>query len=179
MTRQLWVNELQHKWPDGYWDDWLRADAQRQGRQVLRPEISRTFHFGVRGGASANQFGGLLQKIQLNNETVDWTSQDLSVLSPEDFDRYYWKTIQSAKPVYSLTEALELCKTHHVVLEYQNLEAFRGLASQLELMTDEKAGILRSSYKGVVETRPYGDKLLFLTPPLSDLRKSFEEAALE
>jgi hypothetical protein len=38
---------------------------------------------------------------------------------------------------------------------------------------------LRSSYKGVVETRPYGDKLLFLTPPLSDLRKSLEEGAID
>jgi len=41
MTRQLWETELSQKWPDGYWDDWLRLPAQRQGRHVLRPEVSR------------------------------------------------------------------------------------------------------------------------------------------
>jgi GNT-I family len=46
MTRKLWINELALKWPSGYWDDWLREPVQRQDRQVLRPEVSRTFHFG-------------------------------------------------------------------------------------------------------------------------------------
>ena len=39
MTKRLWVEELANKWPDGYWDDWLREPAQRQGRHVLRPEV--------------------------------------------------------------------------------------------------------------------------------------------
>lgn len=83
MTRALWKDELEAKWPDGmyntnricifnltissdthifvfgtssaYWDDWLRDPAQRKGRQIIRPEISRTYHFGFHGGASNNQ----------------------------------------------------------------------------------------------------------------------------
>ena len=48
MTRDLW-NELGPKWPDAYWDDWLRDPAQRKGRACLRPEVSRTHNFGAKG----------------------------------------------------------------------------------------------------------------------------------
>lgn len=33
-------------WPQAYWDDWLREPARRKGRQFLRPEVCRTYHFG-------------------------------------------------------------------------------------------------------------------------------------
>jgi alpha-1,3-mannosyl-glycoprotein beta-1,2-N-acetylglucosaminyltransferase len=39
MTKRLWEEELSQKWPEGYWDDWLREPAQRQGRHILRPEV--------------------------------------------------------------------------------------------------------------------------------------------
>ena len=42
MTRSMW-QELgpENKWaPSGYWDDWMRQEAQRKGRQILRPEVS-------------------------------------------------------------------------------------------------------------------------------------------
>lgn len=39
MNRKLWDTELASKWPGGYWDDWLREPAQRQGRHILRPEV--------------------------------------------------------------------------------------------------------------------------------------------
>jgi alpha-1,3-mannosyl-glycoprotein beta-1,2-N-acetylglucosaminyltransferase len=43
LTRKLWDTELSSKWPGGYWDDWLREPAQRQGRHILRPEVSIEF----------------------------------------------------------------------------------------------------------------------------------------
>ena len=27
------------KWPDSYWDDWMRMREVRQGRQCIRPEV--------------------------------------------------------------------------------------------------------------------------------------------
>ena len=51
----LW-NELGPKWPDAYWDDWLRDPAQRKGRARLRPEVSRTHNFGAKG-VSHGQYG--------------------------------------------------------------------------------------------------------------------------
>jgi alpha-1,3-mannosyl-glycoprotein beta-1,2-N-acetylglucosaminyltransferase len=43
MTKRLWDEELATKWPEGYWDDWLREPAQRQGRHILRPEVRLFF----------------------------------------------------------------------------------------------------------------------------------------
>jgi hypothetical protein len=40
MPRKLWDAELSSKWPAAYWDDWLREPQQRQGRHILRPEVS-------------------------------------------------------------------------------------------------------------------------------------------
>lgn len=41
LTSQLW-EELKIKWPETFWDDWMRDPAQRQGRACVRPEVSRT-----------------------------------------------------------------------------------------------------------------------------------------
>ncbi|VDO78122.1 unnamed protein product [Onchocerca flexuosa] len=41
LTSQLW-EELKVKWPETFWDDWMRDSVQRQGRACIRPEISRT-----------------------------------------------------------------------------------------------------------------------------------------
>ena len=172
MTRKLWTEELRAKWPAGYWDDWLREPQQRKGRHILRPEVSRTFHFGTHGGASSNQFGGQLSSILLNPDPVDWSRVDLSYLRMDLFDRKYWNTIHASRHADSLDEALRVVATTDVQVDYQSLHEFQGLAEELGIMTDEKAGILRTSYKGVVEYRPVENgHLLFLSPPIRDLQK--------
>ena len=50
--RRIW-DELSPKWPRAYWDDWLREPAQRLCRQVIRPEVCRTLHFGALGVSNA------------------------------------------------------------------------------------------------------------------------------
>lgn len=174
MTRKLWTMELKVKWPEAYWDDWLREPAQRQGRHILRPEVSRTFHFGVAGGASNNQFGNQLSKVRLNPTLVQWSNQDLSYLNLERFDRAYWHMLHSSRRVTSLAEAKQLIgqqqqqaaagaagatnnrrPTPELILrlEYNNMQEFAKFASSLGLSSDEKAGVPRTAYKGVVETR--------------------------
>jgi len=192
MTRKLWTNELQLKWPGGYWDDWLRDPAQRQGRHILRPEVSRTFHFGTQGGASGNQFGSKLGKVFLNNRQVDWTATPETpstdrqhwsyYLQDEDtFDLYYWNQIQAAQVATTVEAAEEQAQHSDVRLEYRDFPHFQQLVRQLHppLMDDEKAMVPRTAYKGVVETRPHGNHLLFLTPPLDELRKEFAGAAAQ
>jgi len=175
MTRKLWLDELQDKWPDGYWDDWLRDPNQRRGRHVLRPEISRTYHFGVKGGASGNQFGGRLSKILLNLHPVDWEAQDLSYLELTKYDQNYWNGINSAVPATSLGDALDKVRNGDTRLEYDKKE-FPDLAMRLNLMDDEKAGIFRTAYRGVVETRPYGEHMLLLIPPISELEQNMKKS---
>ena len=52
MSRALWKDEFEAKWPNGFWDDWMREPVQRKGRQVIRREVSRTYHFGRKASSS-------------------------------------------------------------------------------------------------------------------------------
>lgn len=188
LTRKLWTNELQLKWPSGYWDDWLRDPQQRQNRQVVRPEISRTFHFGVKGGASKNQFGKLLNHVHLNDQRVDWEKPSVPetshwahyLQSAETFQNYYWKLVNAADLATNMEHALESVEETDARLEYQDYEDFQKLIKQLKqpLMDDEKAGILRTAYKGIVETRPLGKHILFFTPRMEELQKAFSPTAV-
>ena len=51
MSRRLYKEELEAKWPsEGWdWDMWMRDGQQRKGRECIIPDISRTYHFGARG----------------------------------------------------------------------------------------------------------------------------------
>jgi alpha-1,3-mannosyl-glycoprotein beta-1,2-N-acetylglucosaminyltransferase len=167
MTSQLWTNELKLRWPSGYWDDWLREPNQRHERKILRPEVSRTFHFGTSGGASHNQFGTTLTKVRLNDVNVDWTkAMDTidDVKSESAFDEYYWKQIEAAKVVTTVDAAAVAVRDQDVRLDYATFSQFQQFARHFGLMDDEKAGIPRTAYKGVVETRPHGEFLVFLVP---------------
>ena len=177
MTRKTWVNDIGSKWPSGYWDDWLREPPQRRNRQFIRPEITRTFHFGEKGGASQNQFGRNHNRIMLNTDPVNWPSQDLSYLQADNFARNYAKVVANAKVVGSQQEALDVVKGgHDARVEYSGIANFARTARQFNLMTDEKARIFRTAYKGVVETRPFGQNFVFLTPALNELKANFGDA---
>ena len=99
MTKKLWV-ELGPKWPEKYWDDWMREPEQRNGRQALtlvvavilynvwvggcraciRPEISRTITFGDKGVSAGQYYKQHLQYIKLNSDPIDFTKLNLTYL---------------------------------------------------------------------------------------------------
>ena len=163
MNRDLWKNELESKWPPGWWDDWLREPEQRKDRQVLRPEVSRTYHFGSEGGASGNQFGTILEHIKLNKEAIQWDMEDLSYLENSLYENEYTKEVMSSKLVRSLEDADDASAGSKVRIEYRDFSHFSRLAANLEIMDDEKAMVPRTAYRGIVEVRR-GSSLLFLTP---------------
>ena len=57
----------------------MREPQQRQGRQCVRPEISRTKTFGETG-SSGGQFFRHLQRIKLNDQLVRWQDKDLQAI---------------------------------------------------------------------------------------------------
>jgi alpha-1,3-mannosyl-glycoprotein beta-1,2-N-acetylglucosaminyltransferase len=173
MTRKLWTTELERKWPESYWDDWLREPDQRRDRQIIRPEYSRTYHFGKQGGASKNQFGSILEKVKLSTEHVDWSQEDLSYLAEGAYNDQYSQLILASTKVSSVQEAEEALASGNARLEYRNFEHFQEFAHQLNIMDDEKAMVPRTGYKGVVESRPFGNNLLFLTPQAEEMRVAF------
>lgn len=163
MNRDLWKNELESKWPSGYWDDWLRDPEQRNDRQVIRPEVSRTYHFGTDGGASGNQFGSVLARVKLNEQPVHWDMEDLSYLENLLYEDQYMEMVNSSKLVHSLDEAKNRSPGSNVRMEYEDYDHFRIYAERLKIMKDEKAMVPRTAYRGIVEVR-LGSSLLFLVP---------------
>ena len=166
INRNLWKSELESKWPRGWWDDWLREPAQRKDRQVLRPEVSRTHHFGSKGGASKNAFGRRLERNKLNEKVIQWDMEDLSYLESSLYENQYTKQVMSSKLVHSINEVKEAKHARsgsNVRLEYKDFSHFSELAAHLKIMKDEKAMVPRTAYRGIVEVR-LGSTLLFLTP---------------
>ena len=76
----MWA-ELGPKWPNGYWDDWLREPAQRKGRATIRPEVSRSYTFGEVGVSQSQFFSKYLATIKLNDVAVPWRTKDLSYVA--------------------------------------------------------------------------------------------------
>jgi alpha-1,3-mannosyl-glycoprotein beta-1,2-N-acetylglucosaminyltransferase len=163
ITRDLWKNELESKWPGGYWDDWLRQKPQRKDRQVIRPEVSRTYHFGFEGGASGNQFGNIIELNKLNDQPVRWELEDLSYLEHSSYESQYTKVVMSSKLLNSIDDLNHELPDSNVRIEYDGYYEFKSLAVQLGIMEDEKDLVPRTAYRGIVEVRK-GSSLLFLTP---------------
>jgi alpha-1,3-mannosyl-glycoprotein beta-1,2-N-acetylglucosaminyltransferase len=73
--------------------------------------------------------------------------------------------VRHSRRAPSIEEGLEIISsgTSNVVVPYAGFADFQDMARQLGLMDDEKAGVPRTGYKGVVESRK-NDHFLFLAP---------------
>jgi len=98
MNKRIY-SELINKWPRAYWDDWLREPKQRKGRHSIRPEVSRTLHYG-KHGVSADQFQGkYMDTMLLNAQYVPFGTMDLSYLQEHDWDESYMQAVKAAESV--------------------------------------------------------------------------------
>jgi alpha-1,3-mannosyl-glycoprotein beta-1,2-N-acetylglucosaminyltransferase len=174
MPRRVWFgveshpnSALRSRWaPNGYWDDWMREPDIRLGRQVLRPEVSRTFHFGNIHGVSQTDVRESLNQVELDRVDVQWEKEDLSYLSPERFAESYWGRVSNAKLVSSEADAKYYIAHGDVRLNYDSQLQFESFAMIFGIMSDEKAGVPRTAFEGIVEIRyGKGDYIVFLTPP--------------
>eukprot|EP00592_Proboscia_alata_P027884 CAMPEP_0194449122 /NCGR_PEP_ID=MMETSP0176-20130528/129962_1 /TAXON_ID=216777 /ORGANISM="Proboscia alata, Strain PI-D3" /LENGTH=486 /DNA_ID=CAMNT_0039276195 /DNA_START=16 /DNA_END=1473 /DNA_ORIENTATION=+ len=182
MNKRLW-QEFEPKWPDAYWDDWMRNPGMRNpenrlDRITIRPEISRTFHFGEEGGASVNQFGASQSAIHLNTEPIKWDTINVSsILQAQRYHVSYLTQITSAKlyprgsfmsssiPSFTILQK-ETRDGGDIRVEYDSKAIYNGknydfedIARALGLSDNEKAGVYRTAYHGVVELRPNGSRL--------------------
>lgn len=67
-------------WPKAYWDDWMRLNKTRKGRQCIRPEVCRTYNFGAKGSSRGFYYRRFLAPIRLSTADIDWSRADLSYL---------------------------------------------------------------------------------------------------
>ncbi|EDV29303.1 uncharacterized protein TRIADDRAFT_19831, partial [Trichoplax adhaerens] len=163
LTKNLW-QEIGPKWPPAYWDDWMREPARRQNRVCIRPEISRTRTFGRIGVSQGQFFDKYLKHININTGKVDFMSKDLSYLEKENYNSEFLETVNSS-PVITFSQLLAETgpKDDIVRIKYKTEGSFVRIARRLGLMTDFKAGIPRTAYKGIVSFT-YKNKWVHLVP---------------
>ena len=164
LNRETWA-ELDAKWPRAYWDDWLREPKQRKSRQVLRPEVCRTFHFGVRG-TSNSQYSDFLTRIKLNDQYVDFSQLDLSYLEAKAYERDFLAKVGRAREVQpeGLRQGLG---AEEVKVMYESLSdgrnSFEDVAQRVGVMENIKARVPRAAYQGIV-TFWEGPTKVYLVP---------------
>eukprot|EP00049_Salpingoeca_infusionum_P023851 m.14158 g.14158 ORF g.14158 m.14158 type:complete len:473 (-) comp6152_c0_seq2:1742-3160(-) len=166
MRRELWVNELGAKWPNRFWDDWMREHEQRRDRACIRPEISRTRTFGKVGVSNGQFYDQYLRYIKLNTEPVPWLDEDVSYLLKSHYDPGFKKAVYEQSTLVSVETALSGSATGNqlrVEYDYSNKRAFDQLATRLGIMKDLKDGVPRMAYMGVV-TFHFKGKLVHIAP---------------
>lgn len=163
MTRDLW-EEIGDKWPEKYWDEFMREPGIRNDRQCLYPEISRNKNIGERG-TSERQFWDKISRIQVNTEFVNFTSMDMTYLLKENYEETFLAEVNNAQ-IVPFTSIQNYQDTTLRIL-YDSLGQFKNLANMFGIMDDEKNGLPRTSYKRVV-TFYSGSNKIFLTPEVME-----------
>ncbi|KAK9868373.1 hypothetical protein WJX84_008202 [Apatococcus fuscideae] len=147
MGRGTW-DGFKDSWPDSYWDDWIRLNSTRKGRQCIRPEVCRNFNFGEKGSSKGFFYRRFLKPIRLNDQDIDWMQQDLSYLSPDRYLAEFEHTLSEAQVVEDVNAAMAAHGT--VKLLYDSQEHYETLTQALSMLREWKDGVPRGGYRGVV-----------------------------
>ncbi|KER31164.1 hypothetical protein T265_13020, partial [Opisthorchis viverrini] len=166
LLREFWL-EIRDRWPDIYWDEYLRQAYIRRDRACLRPEVGRTTTFGRDGTSLGQYFDKYLKTMRLNSEKFDFINADLTYLLEPVYTRR-WKSMvyeQSvAVPLDDLLKDRLPESDASVLVIYTKPEEFSTIAGHLTLMPDLKSGVSRTAFRGVVPVF-WKKRQLFIAPP--------------
>lgn len=164
LTRELF-EELNPRWPRAYWDDWMRLQETRRGRQTVRPEMCRTLNFGAKGASHGQYFKQYLAHISAASSKVPWLERDVGFLDAARWPGTFDALMEGARDFRS--DAREAAKTAAtgttVVVRYGSYKEYKSACKVLGIMDDWKDGVPRGAYRGVVMIR-YGQGAFFLAP---------------
>jgi len=172
-SRAIWTQL--REWTPGYWDDWLREPAQRKGRTCIYPEINRVYTFGETGASNGRFFDVWFKDIRLNTQMVDWTAVNIDRLQPPNYDTWLSEQLLAAEHVGDVHTAKAAIDTELMiwsnatvrvsekVIPYTDLDDLTSIMEPIGLMYDHKAGIPRTSYRGIVPFR-YREVRMWIVP---------------
>lgn len=150
LTRQFW-GEVRDRWAVSYWDEFMRRPDVRRDRHCIRPEVSRTYTFGEKGTSSGQFFKAHLSKIRINDVPVPWDTMNLDFLgSVATFDEWLEARLRESVRVQLATVDDSTRHGNQVRIQYDDSEYKKVVAKKFGLMDDEKEGIRRMSYRGVI-----------------------------
>jgi alpha-1,3-mannosyl-glycoprotein beta-1,2-N-acetylglucosaminyltransferase len=123
--------------------------------------------FGEKG-VSAGQFSQFLSSVKLNDVAVDWATEDLTYLAPAVWDADIAEAVKDASRAASLAEFFDQTCTpasdsRAVKFGYDGQSEYSPIANRFGYLDDEKAGVPRTAYKGIVHF-PHAGCLKFIVP---------------
>ncbi|CAJ0581819.1 unnamed protein product, partial [Mesorhabditis spiculigera] len=180
MSKKLW-DEFEPRWPQGFWDDWIREPENRKNRSCIRPEISRTAMsaYGQKGASEGLFFTKHLARVVLNHKSVEFTKLNLDYLQKNNYDSLFIKTVYTQAEPIRIDEMLGVPKSGSVRITYDaNLDYIKK-ADKLQIMHDFKAGVPRTAYQGVVTAFLNGLRVYLVPDPakVSGYNKKWEVPA--
>jgi alpha-1,3-mannosyl-glycoprotein beta-1,2-N-acetylglucosaminyltransferase len=186
LSRRLWETELASKWPGGFWDDWLREPAQRQGRSCIYPSVNRVYTFGDKGSSAGQFFEQYLRAIRLNGENVEWDKEDLRYIETnENYRAFLKERISRAQRIQSTADlpppraplpsallgpadadhaASATAALSEHVWTYSSSSALDTFLVSHNMMTDHKAGVPRTAFAQVLTYTDLQRRRVWIVP---------------
>lgn len=147
---------------------------------MIRPEVSRTFTFGVSGVSQAQFYAQYLGNIKLNDENVDWRSISKGgvldrMLNKERYDAWLKKLTLGAREVSLDQLGSASCDGTLNADDEEGLQTVKALYSTFDgpggyamgarsfgFIDDVKAGVPRTAYRGVTIFKHKGCRKLLV-----------------
>ena len=132
LPKAIWVNELSTTWPGTHWDHWLRSEKRHKYREVLYPEVCRSFHAGKIGTFMDSHTHDLYFADIAYNRDDKWRWRDpvvadgLYQIKSENYENYVRDKIKSSKCVNDV-EVTQPCVTCIYIYIYIIVSVFTEL----------------------------------------------------
>jgi alpha-1,3-mannosyl-glycoprotein beta-1,2-N-acetylglucosaminyltransferase len=153
LQRSLWQDELRAKWPTAYWDDWMREDEQRRGRDCIYPEVSRSRK--LMNGLSDTQ-------LKLNELSLNFSDISLMNILPRRWNTSLY-TIFNTTEYYISFPNVTSVDSENVVIRYTGVDHLKSLLKSFGVDVLIRGSNFPTSYDGAVFFRSSG-KLIYLFP---------------
>lgn len=118
LPRRLYEKELKDSWPKEHWDHWLRAPERHKGREIVYPEVPRTFHNGIKGTfMNLETHNRYFKNIAFNNDSsISWAApaKNLLIRHPSKSKQPLPLYEQAIKSVYDARIENMISKCIHV-----------------------------------------------------------------
>ena len=73
LPRALYEEELEAQWPQSHWDHWLRSFHVNKGREIVYPQVPRSFHNGIKGTfMDLSTHNRYFRDIDYNRKALSW-----------------------------------------------------------------------------------------------------------
>jgi len=149
LQSEMW-DEVRDRWAVAFWDEFMRRPDVRKDRHCIRPDISRTYTFGSAGTSNGQFFKSHLSKIKINKVPIDWATSDVDYLSTTaKWEEWLEGKLRAARRI-KLQDIGTLHKGEEVRIEYDDKADYKAIAGTFGLMPDEKEGVRRMAYRGVI-----------------------------